>query len=334
MMNVAVQDRAAPPWEPAQTEQLELYRQLQLIRVFDETVLELRTAGEVEGVVHPYIGEEAVAVGACSQLRPDDGLTSTHRGHGHCIAKGADPKRMMAELFGRRDGYCGGKGGSMHIADFGIGMLGANGIVAAGLPIACGAALSYRMTGSDRVAVCMFGEGAVGAGPFHESMNIAQLWQLPVVFVCENNGWAVASPPEQILAPESVTALAAGYGMAVEQVDGNDVLDVGSAARRAVARARAGGGATLIEAVTYRMVGHAYRGGDVAEQRDAKLLESWRQRDPLLRLAARLRRDGVDESALDAVAAAARTEVDEAVAFARNSPYPEVGDALKGVFAA
>lgn len=322
----------SPRWEPGVPEQMDLYRRMAVIRCFDEAVLELRHSGEIDGVVHPYIGQEAVAVGTCAQLRTSDGLTSTHRGHGHCLAKGADPDRMMAELFGRRDGYCGGKGGSMHIADFAIGMLGANGIVAAGLPIAAGAALAHSINDDDGLAVCMFGDGAVGAGPFHETLNMASLWQLPLILVCENNGWAVGSPPESVLAASSIASLAGGYRMAAEQVDGNDVLDVGSAVRRAVARARSGGGPTLIEAVTFRISGHAYRGTAVPEGRDPALIEEWRQRDPLLVLGARLQQHGVDQVRLDAVRAGACAEIERAVEFARASSYPDLADALTDVF--
>src|SRR5919198_878308 len=196
---------------PDSDQLLAMFRQMVLIRRFDELAMELRLAGRIYGVVHPYIGQEAIAVGICANLQPSDRLTSTHRGHGHCIAKGADIKRMMAELFGRRDGYCKGKGGSMHIADFDVGMLGANGIVGAGLPITAGAGLAAQLEGGDNVAVGFFGDGATGEGPFHESLNIAALWKLPVVWICENNGYAVETPIETALAAEHVADLAAGY---------------------------------------------------------------------------------------------------------------------------
>src|SRR5690348_12200856 len=194
-----------------------------LIREFDERAIQLRVAGKIYGAVHPYVGQEAVAVGVCSNLSVSDRVTSTHRGHGHCIAKGADIKRMMAELFGRRDGYCKGKGGSMHIADFDVGMLGANGIVGAGLPITAGAGLAAQLEGGDNVAVGFFGDGATGEGPFHESLNIAALWKLPVVWVCENNGYAVETPIETALAADNVADLAAGYKIPGYVIDGNDV---------------------------------------------------------------------------------------------------------------
>src|SRR5947207_7481627 len=219
---------------------VEMLRRMVLIRRFDELALELRLAGRIHGVVHPYIGQEAIAVGVCANLRPTDRITSTHRGHGHCIAKGADIRRMMAELFGRRDGYCKGKGGSMHIADFDVGMLGANGIVGAGLPIAAGAAVAAQLEGSDGVSVGFFGDGATGEGPFHESLNIAALLKLPVIWVCENNQYAADTPVEAGLSARHVADLAAGYDMPGYVVDGNDVLAVYAAASRAVARARAG----------------------------------------------------------------------------------------------
>jgi TPP-dependent pyruvate/acetoin dehydrogenase alpha subunit len=315
-------------------QQIDLYRQMKLMRRFDEVVLELRRVDEIDGVVHPYFGEEAVAAGVCAHLRPTDGLTSTHRGHGHCLAKGASPDRMMAELFGRSTGYCGGKGGSMHVADFNVGMLGANGIVAAGLPIATGAALASSIKGEDTVAVCMFGDGAAGAGPFHESLNIASLWRLPIIFVCENNGWASGNSAEETFAPDSVAALAGAYGVATETVDGNDVFDVSAAARRSVDRARRGEGPSLIEARTFRLAGHAYRTAPFAEFRDPTLVRSWQERDPILRLSDHLRRQhDVSGDRLAAADAAVEAELSAAVEFARNSPFPDPADAFEDVFA-
>ena len=311
-----------------------MYRQMLLIRRFEELVLELHLDGRVEGVLHPYLGEEAVAVGVCSVLGNEDAITSTHRGHGHCIAKGAEPRRMMAELLGRRDGYCGGKGGSMHIADFEIGMLGANGIVAAGLPIAAGAALAATLAGRDTVAVSMFGEGAAGAGPFHESMNIAALWKLPLIFVCENNGFAVSTLPDQSLAAPSVAALAQPYGTPSEIVDGNDVLAVRAATWRAVERARAGCGPSLVEARTFRISSHAYRGAAAAEHRDAALIADWVARDAI----AAFRRSLIAEERFtnaeaDAIAQSVEEQLEDAIRFAEASPYPDPEDALVGAFA-
>src|SRR5438477_2804832 len=238
-------------------ELLAMYRQMVLIRRFDELAMELRLEGRIYGVVHPYIGEEAIAVGVCANLEPTDRLTSTHRGHGHCIAKGADIKRMMAELFGRRDGYCRGKGGSMHIADFDVGMLGANGIVGAGFPIAAGAALAAQFDGNSAVAVGFFGDGATGAGAFHEALNIASLWKLPVIYVCENNQYAVDTPIAAGLATTDVATFAHAYGLPGVAVDGNDIVAVYEAARTAVERARAGEGPSLLECKIFRRSVHA-----------------------------------------------------------------------------
>jgi pyruvate dehydrogenase E1 component alpha subunit len=305
-----------------------------LIRRFDERALELRLDGHIHGVVHPYIGQEAVAVGACSTLSRSDCITSTHRGHGHCIAKGANVSRMMAELFGRRDGYCKGKGGSMHIADFEVGMLGANGIVGAGLPVATGAALAARLTGSDNVAVCFFGEGATGEGEFHESLNFAGLWQLPVVFVCENNGWAMDTPPERALAAGGLAGFGTAHALPYEHVDGNDVLAVRDVVGRAVSRARAGDGATLVEAATFRHSIHVQRHDPIADTRPATLLEAWAKRDPIATFEALLVERGVlDQDAIKRVWSAANAEIEGAVAFAHASPFPEPRDALEDVFA-
>src|SRR6266568_4487098 len=221
-----------------------MLRKMIMVREFDQLAIELRKNRRIHGALHPYVGEEAVAVGACSALRVTDRITSTHRGHGHCIAKGADINRMMAELFGRSTGYCKGKGGSMHIADFDAGMLGANGIVGAGLPITAGAGVAAQLEGSDAVAVGFFGDGATGEGPFHESLNIASLLKLPVVWVCENNQYAADTPVGASLAARNVADLAAGYNMPGHIVDGNDVLAVFAATREAVQRARSGDGPT------------------------------------------------------------------------------------------
>ncbi|MGE3268912.1 MAG: thiamine pyrophosphate-dependent dehydrogenase E1 component subunit alpha, partial [Chloroflexota bacterium] len=259
----------------------EMYRQMLLIRRFEELALKLRLEGQVHGVVHPYIGQEAIAVGVCANLRPTDRIVSNHRGHGHCIAKGADVDRMMAELFGRVDGYCKGKGGSMHIADFDVGMLGANGIVGAGLPITAGAGVAAQLEGSDAVAVGFFGDGATGEGPFHESLNIASLWKLPVIWVCENNQYAVETPVASSLATANVADLAAGYDMPGYVVDGNDVRAVYEAARTAVQRARAGEGPTLLECKTWRKHQHALRDIVNPERRPADMVAHWASRDPL-----------------------------------------------------
>src|SRR5215510_9628358 len=240
--------------EPQQL--LEMYRKMVTIRRFDQRAVEEFQAGNIPGGVHTYIGEEAVAVGVCAALRRDDRIVSTHRGHGHTIAKGADIRLMMAELFGRSNGYCHGKGGSMHIADFSVGMLGANGIVGAGLPIAAGAALAARLERSDRVAVAFFGDGASNEGAFNGSLNLASIWKLPVIYVCENNRWASGVPASYALSVADVSVRAGGYNMPGITVDGADVLAVHEVAEEAVQRARAGGGPTLIECKTYRWRAH------------------------------------------------------------------------------
>src|SRR5918999_6539225 len=211
---------------PNTSESLEMLRKMILIREFDELAIRLRTEGKIYGTVHPYVGQEAVAVGVCANLTNADRVTSTHRGHGHCIAKGADVKRMMAELFGRVDGYCKGKGGSMHIADFAIGMLGANGIVGGGLPIACGAALAAQLEGAGGVTACFFGDGATGEGEFHEALNISSTWKLPLIFVCENNQYGAGNPVETVRVVSDISAHAPAYGMPGVSIDGNDVLAV------------------------------------------------------------------------------------------------------------
>jgi TPP-dependent pyruvate/acetoin dehydrogenase alpha subunit len=311
-----------------------LYRQMLLIRRFEERALELRAADEIDGVVHPYIGQEAVAVGVCATLGTRDRITSTHRGHGHCIAKGADPRRMMAELFGRVDGYCKGKGGSMHIADFEIGMLGANGIVGAGLPIAAGAALAAAMEGDGAIAVCFFSDGATNEGEFHECLNMSALWKLPIVWLCENNGVASGTPAEEGLAGDGPAALASGYGIATDVVDGNDVEAVFQAAGRAAEQARAGRGPAFLEARTFRMLGHAYRTVAPPDSRDASLLKEWQERDPIDRFGAVLVADGVlDEAALRAIGQSVADEIEEAVRFAQASPQPRLEDALEDFFA-
>ena len=283
---------------PASPElQRHMLRQMQTIRRFEERASDDYHAGDIYGVVHCYIGEEAVAVGVCAALTNEDKIIGTHRGHGHCIAKGADLKRMMAELYGREAGYCKGKGGSMHIADFSIGMLGANGIVAGGIPIVTGAGLAAQMDGQGRVAVSFFGDGASNAGPFHESLNIAAKWKLPMLYVCENNLHSAQTPASQTLSVEDIAARAHGYGIPGVIVDGNDVLAVHEVALEAVARARAGDGPTLIECKTYRWRGHTERMGGV-DPRPPEELEAWQRKDPIPRLVTSLKEQGLlsDES--------------------------------------
>jgi TPP-dependent pyruvate/acetoin dehydrogenase alpha subunit len=305
-----------------------------LIRRFDERSVEMRQGNEIEGVVHPYIGQEAVAVGVCACLGQSDQITSTHRGHGHCIAKGADPKRMMAELFGRVDGYCRGKGGSMHIADFEIGMLGANGIVGAGLPIAAGAALAALIKGTDAVTVCFFSDGATNEGEFHESLNLSKLWGLPILWLCENNGYAAGTPYEGGLAVDSPAQLAAAFGMPHATVDGNDIDAVHDAVEGLLAGVREGAGPAFVEARTFRMSSHSIRSGPLSEARDPELLSQWAGRDPIAMYGQRLSARGVlDDDHDKQLRQSIEDELDAAIAFARQSPYPEYEDALVDFYA-
>ncbi len=313
--------------------QLEMLRSMQIIRRFEERASDDYQAGAIYGVVHCYIGEEAVAVGICSALNRDDQIISTHRGHGHCLAKGADLNRMMAELYGRQTGYCKGKGGSMHIADFSIGMLGANGIVAGGIPIVTGAGLAAQLEGKGRVAVSFFGDGASNAGPFHESINIAATWKLPMLYVCENNLYSAGTTAAETLALNDVAARAAGYGIPGVVVDGNDVMAVYEAAEAAVNRARAGQGPTLIECKTYRWRGHTERPGQ-EDPRPQDEIETWRQRDPINRFAANLMDQGVlTEEAWQKMDAEILAAIEDAVKFAEESPFPDPGAAVEDVFA-
>jgi acetoin:2,6-dichlorophenolindophenol oxidoreductase subunit alpha len=309
----------------------DLYRSMVLIREAEETVLRLFSQNRMPGFIHSYIGEEATAVGVCAPLRPDDYITSTHRGHGHILAKGGDLKLFFAELYGKAAGYCKGKGGSMHVADLDLGILGANGIVGGGIPIAAGAALAAQLRGTDQVAVSFMGDGATDIGVFHESLNLAALWDLPVVFVVENNGYAdfIAQRDHQRI--EQVSGRAAGYGMPGQTVDGNDVEQVLQAASEAVDRARAGRGPTLLECVTYRWRGHFE--GDPQPYRTQDEVEAWKERDPLVLAERRLSHRGeLDDAERDAIHAAARARVADAVAFAEAAAMPDPLSALEDVF--
>jgi len=312
-----------------------MLRKMILIREFDELAIKLRTGGKIYGVVHPCVGQEAIAVGVCANLTNADRVTSTHRGHGHCIAKGADIKRMMAELFGRVDGYCKGKGGSMHIADFAVGMLGANGIVGGGLPMATGAALAAQLEGKGNVAVCFFGDGAVAEGEFHEALNISSVWKLPIVFVCENNQYAANNAIGVQHQVTDVAVHANSYGMPGLSIDGNDVLAVCEATRAAVDRARRGEGPFLLECKTYRWYGHSVRNTPPPETRPAAEIAQWKERDPIARLAADLIAQRlISESDLGSLQRQVQTDLQEAVAFADNSPFPDPKDILVDMFAA
>ena len=312
-------------------ELLRMYRTMVLIRLAEERLVQLFAAGKMPGFIHSYIGEEATAVGVCGALRPDDYITSTHRGHGHIIAKGGDLGLFFAELYGKATGYCRGKGGSMHVTDMDLGILGANGIVGAGIPIAAGAALACRMQGLDRVAVSFLGDGATDIGVFHEALNMASLWEVPAVFVCENNGYADFMSRATHQKIERVSDRSASYAMPGVTVDGNDVEAVHDAATEAVARARAGGGPTLLECVTYRWRGH-YE-GDPQPYRTSDEVEEWKRRDPLPIAESRLRTAGaVDDAARDAIRAEATAAIDQAVAAAEAAPMPAPEDALQDVY--
>ncbi|MGC9346103.1 MAG: pyruvate dehydrogenase (acetyl-transferring) E1 component subunit alpha [Candidatus Bathyarchaeales archaeon] len=311
---------------------VEVYRKMLEIRFFEEKVFELYAQNLVPGTIHLYAGEEAVAVGVCSNLRKDDYITSTHRGHGHCIAKGAELKRVMAEILGKKTGYCKGKGGSMHIADFSKGMLGATAVVGAGIPIAVGAGLSIKLRDTDQVVACFFGEGASNQGTFHESINMAALWKLPVIFVCENNLYAMGTRQSRAMAIENIADRAIAYGIPGEIVDGNDVLAVYEAAWKAVERARKGEGPTLIECKTYRHKGHSRI--DPAKYRPKEEVEEWLAKDPIKRFKKRLlQTNALVEAEIQRIEKEVSAEIEEAVKFAMESPYPAPEEALEDVYA-
>ena len=301
-----------------------LYTTMVRIRRFDEKTTELFSAGLVKGTAHSYVGEEAVAAGACANLREGDYIVGTHRGHGHCIAKGARVDRMMAELMGRADGYCRGLGGSMHIAALDLNILGCNGIVAAGLPIGTGAALAAKLRKTDNVVVAFFGDGGANQGVVHEALNLAAVWKLPAIYLCENNQYALSTATGRTTAGDSIAARAAAYGIPGVRVDGNDVLAVYETVRTAVARARRGEGPTLIEAVTYRWGGHSMR-ANLPEYRTKEEEREWMERDPVARLGSHLV-DGKRATPvrLKELEESVELELDRAVEFAKSSPEPTV----------
>jgi len=318
---------------PSNETLLDIHRRMVRIRVFEEEAGKLMESGKVPGALHLYVGEEAVAAGVMVHLRDTDQITSTHRGHGHLVAKGGDLKKMYAELFGRATGYCKGKGGSMHISDLDLGMLGANGIVGAGPVIAIGAAFSNRYRKTDNVTVCFFGDGASNEGTFHEAANMAALYKLPVIFVCENNGFGEFTRQERHQAVHDIADRAAGYGMPGVIVDGMDAIAVYETAGEAIARARRGGGPMLLEAKTYRFFDHVgMRGMGVVYREDSEVQE-WRQRDPISLMEARLAEQGIlsaDEAA--GVRQAVENEVKDAIAYAEASPFPEPGALLEDIY--
>jgi TPP-dependent pyruvate/acetoin dehydrogenase alpha subunit len=310
---------------------VDLYRRMLTIRRFEERCNALFLQGKIPSTLHLYIGEEAVATGVCSVLRRDDYITSTHRPHGHALAKGVAPRAIMAELFAKATGCCQGKGGSMHVGDIRVGMVPAIAIVGGGAPIAAGIALSAKMRRTDQVAVCFFGEGGANEGVVHEAMNMAAVWKLPVLFVCENNLYAASTPMAASFAIENVADRASAYGMPGCIADGNDVEAVRQAAGEAVERARGGGGPTLIECKTYRMVGHSR--SDPRTYRSREEEAEWQSRDPLLRLQRRLEDElHVNHHELELVEQQVVALIDDAVAFAESSPSPAPEDALKHVY--
>jgi len=309
-----------------------MYKKMVQIRQFELKTDELYKKNMIWGTYHLYVGEEAAAVGACAALEPTDYITSTHRGHGHTIAKGADLKRMMAELLGKETGYCKGRGGSMHIADISTGHLGANGIVAGGIPIATGAALASKLRGDGKVTLCFFGDGAANTGAFNESLNMASIWKLPVIYFCENNQYAMSAPVNKFTAVKNIADRAASYSMPGVIVDGNDVLEVYKAVKEAVERARRGEGPTLVEAKTYRWFGHSKSDPRVYRTREEE--EEWKKRDPIKRFAERLLSEGVaTEEELKKIDEEVAKEIEEAYQFAVESPDPNVEDLAKYVYA-
>lgn len=310
-----------------------LYRTMVTIRFFEQTVEKHFLAGEIPGFVHLYIGEEAIATGVCANLTTDDYIASTHRGHGHSIAKGADVSRMMAEIFGKKTGYCKGKGGSMHIADFGVGMLGANGVVGGSFSIATGAALATKMLEQKRVAVAFFGDGASNRGTFHESANLASIWKLPVIFLCENNQYASTTPYRSSTSVEDIADRARGYGMPGVVVDGNDVFAVYEAAKAAVERARGGGGPSLVEAKTYRIKGHFVGDPELYRSKE-EVQEIFAKTDPISRFERQVSSEGsLSREKLDAIKLEAQELIDKALAFAKESPEPDPSELFSDVYA-
>ena len=307
-----------------------MYISMKKIREFETKAMTLFAEGSIPGFVHLYIGEEATATGICENLRSDDYVTSTHRGHGHIIAKGGDLKLMMAELFGKETGYCKGKGGSMHIADREKGILGANGIVGAGHNIAAGAGLSISYRGTDQVCACFFGDGSTNQGTFHESINLASIWKLPVVFVCENNGYGISMSQKRHQAIKDIADRGASYGVPGVVVDGNDVLAVYEAGKEAVARARKSLGPTLIECKTYRHKGHFE--GDGTVYRTQEEVNEWLKKDPIPRFAEFLKENGFTAQEIEAMDADVANEIQAAITFSQESPLPAVEKAVEDVY--
>jgi len=309
-----------------------MYYLMVTIRRVEERLLDLFAQGKIPGFIHVSIGQEAVPVGTCSALQPDDYISNTHRGHGQALAKGADLKRFMAEIYGRKNGYCRGKAGSMHIACKELGIIGSNGVVGGGIPISLGTAFASVYKGNGRVTVCFLGDGATNEGTFHESLNLAALWNLPVVFCCENNGWAEFTPQKVHTRLEDLSLRAAAYGIPGVTVDGDDVLKVLEAAEKAVARARKGEGPTLLECKTHRWFGHF--AGDAQKYRSPKEIEEVRKFDPVLKFRnLLLEMKVVTPKGVEEIEVRVKDEIDEAVAFAENSPVSGREELLENVYA-
>jgi len=316
----------------SKTQLIEMYRKMVTIRAFEYKIKDLFSKGTIVGDLHLSIGQEAVAVGVCAGLQKDDYVLSTHRGHGHCIAKGADVKRMMAEFFGRKTGICKGKGGSMHLADFSVGMLGASGIVGGGIPQAVGAGLSIKLRGTDQVAVSFFGDGASNQGTFHESLNLAAIWKLPVIFVCENNQYAESTPVSKVMLVKNIADRATAYGVTGVVVDGMDAAAVYEAVKEAVRRARKGKGPTLIECETYRFEGHE-EGDPWIKYRSKEEVEEWKKRCPIEAFRAKLIKTKIlTEEEAKKIDQETKMLIEEAVKFGEESPWPKPQEALEDVF--
>ena len=310
----------------------ELFRKMFLVREFEVRATAERRGGLIPGFIHSCVGQEATAVGACLALKPGDMITSTHRGHGHLIGKGGDPKYMMAELAARSAGYCLGRGGSLHLSDYNLGILGANGIVAGGIPIAVGAALAFSIRKEPKVALAFFGDGATNEGAFHEAANEAGVWKLPVIFFCENNLYGEGTPQAKQAAVADLYLRAASYGFPGVMIDGNDVIAVYEATCEAAERARRGEGPTFIEAKTYRQRGH-YE-GDPQVYRSVEEIDAWKQKDPIPAFRQRLIKAGVFSDAdLEEIEGSVIMQLNDAVSFAVSAPKPELKDALAGVYA-
>jgi pyruvate dehydrogenase E1 component alpha subunit len=319
--------------EISTAKQFDLHRRMVRIRLFEEAAGRLAEANKLPGFLHLYVGEEAVASGVCGALNDDDHITSTHRGHGHLVAKGGDFWRMMAELMGKFTGYCKGKGGSMHINDLSLGMLGANGIVGAGSPIAVGAAFANKYRGRGQVAVAFFGDGSTNIGAFHEAANMACALHLPIVFACENNEYGEFTPRDKTMAITDIVDRAAGYGMPGVIVDGMDVVAVHEAAVEAVERARQGGGPSLIEAKTYRFYNHHGVQNLGLKYRSDDEVAEWKQRDPIFSFEDRMIANGAATRArFDEIWTELRAAIDDAIAFAEESPYPSPDQVLVDVY--